>query len=395
MNSNVLIRMRQKEYQSVTAKTDKVYKADVIGERPERDTVWKELHNPNSTTFIQKMAIVLLIFASVFSIFKSINPSIQFADGFSAIAGFNPTLHLMFKIVTIVTNALIVSTGLVYTTMQATDPLTLEMINKHPMFKARAQSVAGMLKDKTHQNDSGIRVFTRAISLEAISPRLWQVLTYLVMAWLFLISSHGDGDIVIKYLPVVMEIALAHLVVEILHNWKTHSANVDKVLTLQSKEWDTKFASRHRNPEYLPILFQNLREALALMKRKGKRVNAWLDSASVKDVNDSVLGEYMWQSAGLTFAEQVTNQGISKAEKSATITKASAQISEVTNTENRIPPNGDKRWTPETLVQDFHARNLDPTIAYNQSKLDKDYQKGFAVRVAYRNGASDYFLGEK
>jgi hypothetical protein len=279
--------------------------------------------------------------------------------------------------------------------MQATDPLTLEMIKKHPMFKARMNSVAGMLKDKTLQNDSWVRVITRAISLEAISPRLWQGLTYFVMMWLFLISSHGDGDFVIKYLPVVMEIALAHLVVEILQNWRTHNANVDKVLTLQTKEWDTKFSTRHRNPEYLPILFQNLREALALMKRKGKRVNSWLDSASVQDVNESVLGEYMWQSAGLTFAEQVTNQSLSKAEQSATITMTSAQISEVKKVKNRIPPNGEKRWTPEALVQDFHARNLDPTVAYNQAALDKDYKKGFAVRVAYRNGASDYFLGGK
>lgn len=371
-----IAQLRQKEWLKIEAKATQRYIVEILGLEPNFSNTESKIPHSNPITIITKGAIVLLIALLVFTGFKSVDPALQFADGFAHVKDISPHLFTAFQIVSVIVNVLITTTGLLFTTIKATEQDTIEAMRRNPF------------------------QWGRAWRLEVLTPRLWTLLTYLVVVYLFIVSSRGDGDYFMKYLPVVLEVVLAHTVVDVIQNIRERRKTIHEVLEKRHNEWQAKLDNRYGEAKFLTILFQEMREALTLLRRNFSKPNAWLDSADAQTVLAAITGEYKRLTAGLEFAANITQNEVKREVKAQKVNSLapSATVKEV---KNRIPPEGASSWTVETLKQDFMLRDdITPDTDYPESRLNAEYKNGHGARGAFRGrdgkqGARTYFKGGK
>ncbi len=348
--------LSQAEWTKLEKRTSQVYQ----GTKPNKENTKKLLFHVKTLDVLTILTWTLLLAAMLFSIFKAIDPAVEFADSYHAVESLSPVAKIAFRWVTIVAVSLAVSTGLIFTTLKATDPDVLKMQDE---FLIQWRLVVLPIN---------------LWRLEVLTPRLWTIITYAIVGWLLWLSNQGAGSYFIKFIPVILEVVLAHLVSDTAKKNRIKDERVFNLLQERLTTWETRYHQRYASEEFLTALFQNLREALSLLGGKKNRKNAWLRQADSEAVLEAITAEYERLIAGQHFADNILKKGITP--------KTTAEQGAFA-----YPPNGTNRWTVDLLIADFHRRGLDRHMEYTQKDLDPDYASGTAYRTAFKNGAKDYF----
>jgi hypothetical protein len=325
--------------------------------------------NDNPINVLEWLAFFLLVAVGIFTGFKVVSLASPFAMSFFANAN-NKQLVDSFVLFTGVVFVLMSTTGLVYFKLQSEDEATLKAQKAHPI---------------KWRNGVPINIW----QIPVFSPRLFPLLTYFVAAWLFVVSSVGHGTVFEKYLPVVAELALTSLVADMLLKLRLRNIEINTVWRKRIEKYDDKLKALDYQPEYLTIVFQELREAVLGLERTDPKSrfrkwnpNSWLEFTSGENMRKAILSEYNRLTAGLHFANDVLTEEVYTEDE------------ETTHPGKRVPPANDKMWTVNNLRLDFKVRGLKPSLAYSEKDLAQDYMAGYGARTAWRKGAKLFFGGD-
>jgi len=373
-------KLTQQEWEQIKARAKAAFVTEIMGERPTYQTVRDTMPNPFRINPLEWGAILVLVFLAAFTGYKLAAVAVPFADSMATALTQETyieswVLH-SFQIVTAIMFVLMGTFSLIYFKLLDTDKQIVEMKEKTKYYKG-----------------------WRRLGLDWISPRLPYMIVYGSALWLFIVSSAGLDTVTFenfspfeRYLPIVLEIGLAHLVGELLIKQEKFHNLVIGTLDEQCKPYDERLAGYEADPEFLKILHRYLRAGLLAVERLPKdklaigrgrkfKVNAWLHDADGDTLDKIILAEYKRLTGGMRFAREII--GTTSRAKPSPQAKTGSD-------ERRIPPAGDKKWTAGTLVRDLKIRQVtDPN--YGENQLAADYAPGYGARAAWRNGGRELY----
>lgn len=236
------------------------------------------------------------------------------------------------------------------------------------------------MKDQRRQTYS--RKLLRFIDLDWLTPRLPILIVYLGIGWLFQISWAGERFFFLWLLPVMVEIAGAHLVAKIIVRYRQYREAVTANYVPQLKHWEDRVENYEEEKGFYQALYYCMFDKLA-----NKRVNRaypnrelFNDPNRIDEVNEIILSEFRRWNSGLNFA----NSALDLSEEVREEIKAEYVLDLPRDRDGKfIPPEGAERWTEATLRDHLHKRGIKISDV-TQGSLDEDYASGTAYRVAYR-----------
>lgn len=359
----------------------------VIGERPTRKSVAEKRHDKPTINFVMWFGIVTLIALTVVTFFKAAFVTLPFATSFSTelLQGQNVPVWVVetFKWSSVVLSMLMSTPALIFFKLLSEEDRILKKIKE--------------------TNRSGW--FMKWFDLNWLTPRLPAYMVGGTMLWLFYTAAHGVsniGDAFLRFLPVVMELALARLIGDILQQRLKFYDIISDVLKTEAERWDKEIQSIETDGRYLEALYRHFRTGLINvvryedeLKRKGKHSpNAWLMQANANKVKAFINAEYERLTDGMSF--RVDAEKLNRDRMAGQVRDGDEVVVPTAATHNvkRTPPNGDKLWTVNSMVRDFELRGLSKGSKYDRGQLDRDYTSGYGHRGAWANGAKDYFAAE-
>lgn len=221
-------------------------------------------------------------------------------------------------------------------------------------------------------------VLRTVISFEWLTPRLPGVITYMSIGWLIHISVSGGGNIFEIVLPLLIEIGLADRIARIIEKVGNYRSLIVDNLEQRQKRYAQRKQDFMNDKQFLQQFHADVREALTKIKRNGVQPNAWLENAESSVIDQAILSQYRRYTGGLHFAEAV--QGLNYETKLAT-------------TDEIVPPNGAKAWTPETLLADLLGNGITGDIS--ETFINERYGGKYAARKAWRDGAKAEYAKRK
>jgi hypothetical protein len=407
-------RLSQPEMDAVEAQAKQRWITEVLGERPTKKSVAKTLHNIYAISLLEWLGFALLICIGVVTGFKMVAIADPFARSF-----FPPDTHPFilnaFSLSMCLTFIFLSTSGLIYAALMDRYSAEIETQKKRTPklifsggWQGATLAALGVLAlafyslniKPEYAFGTALVVFAVTLYLgglpinlvQYLSPRLYHFLIYFITVWLFVVSSNGDGNVFERYGIVFAEIALAFLVENLLEKRSKWSQAVHDAWVTATKPYDERLDNYRYDEKFLVILFRQMREAMMMLERnhpdnkyKKYRPNYQLfNTADTKTVDDIIMTEYVRHTGGNRFAKAVL--------KLDTVEEQRAEPPvEFVQPEKRIPPQGDTMWTPESLKKDFIVRGINPNVDYSEADLRNDYEKGYEVRAAFRNGAKTYF----
>lgn len=369
--SQDIAKLRLNEWQLIQAKAKRIW-LGAIGTRPTFAEVKASLPNPHTISFLEILAVVVLIVLTAFTSYKVGALAIPFA------LQTLETLSQHTQLAKWVQDSFVIVTALLFMLLATPSVIYFKLLADEP-------EVTAEKKETAHT-----KWYSR-MSLHYLTPRLPSVVVYLSVLWLIVISNQLPGTPFEKFLPVVVEVALAALVGNILQKRKKFNEIVWDALREKTDPYDNRMKNFEQDSLYLRTLYQVMREEVSKIKRhdpKIKRdaaVNAWLEAADDQLVYRILSAEYRRLTSGDQFAHAVQAGGAE--------TQPETEADEIRST-LRKPPMGDAVWTPETLAHDLRVRGLDPAAGYTEEQLRKDYDSAYKPRSAWRSGARKQFLGK-
>lgn len=364
--------LRLSAWRKLEDHTTKKYISEHLGDKPTRDSVSKATPNTDPVTLLEWLTVILLLVLVAFSVFKAVPVAIAFADSYLAVAELPDYLLIPFRVAAVLAGAMLVSTGLIFTTMMAQAPHILQL-----------------------QKDFAVKGNPfRLFLLEVLVPRMFTFLTYSVIVWLFLISSHGEGSYAMKFLPVIFEVVLAHLTIDVYNKKVKRNNEITLLLNAALIDWKKALNDRYSNATFLEMLYLEMREAIIYMKvGRGKTPNAWMLELNNDSVMEIITKEYLRLTSGMQFALNLTSEKIEREEIKAQVAERGQPLEQIAPPKNSHTspdyPNG--KWTVASLKGNFQQRGLNPDVKYTEKNLNQDYLGDCGAREAYREGAKFYF----
>lgn len=370
-------KFRAKEWNEATRKARVKFEREVLGVRPTFDTVKKDIPNPHTISPLEWAAMLVLIVLTIFTSFKVGALAVPFAV--EALA----TLTQHTEINIHIQNIFIIVTAFLFMLLATPSLLYFKLLDQEPEILAEKKATVGY-------------GWSKRLTLDYITPRLPYLMVYISLGWLIYISATLPGTPFEQFIPVVAEIGLAALVGNLLKKRTDFNNIVYAALSERTAPYDKRKADYEQDGQYLRILYQIMREDLMLLPRgivggKKQYPNAWIETASAEDVDAVIVAEYKRLTGGLHFAAKVT--GAEPLPESISVTlPTQPKLDVVPNAAGlRLPPRGQKSWTPEDLYIDLRARGLTPAKPYTEADLSKDYAPGYEARGAWRRGARTLF----
>lgn len=364
-------KLRLNEWAAIQNKAKLLWMRDVLGERPTFDNIKKTLPNQHQVTLLEWLAVLVLVVLTVFTSFKVGALAVPFATQSL------DTLSQHTYLAQWVQDGFILVTALLFMLLATPSVIYFKLLSNEPEIKAEK-------RDTRHA-----KFYTR-ISLDYITPRLPALTVYLSVAWLVVISAQLPGTPFEQYLPVVVEVALAMLVGNIMRKRTDFNKIVWDALKERTTPYDARLAGYEHDGSYLRVLYSVMREEVAAIKRpnptskRNDRPNAWLEEADDNTLYQLLSLEYRRLTSGERFAEAVVNgKGIDPTPV--------AQVQVLHSGDKRKPPAGDRKWTADTLLHDLRVRGINPTVGYSEADIAADYETGFNARGAWRAGAREEF----
>lgn len=316
-------KLKQNDWRYIKNKARKLFIQE-LGPRPNFNSVKKDMPNPFEITYLEKAAILVLVVLTISTSIKAGAVGVSFAA--SQIAELtNPSIlaTTVFQLVTMVLFALMATPSLIYFKLLDHDPEI-------------------MRQKKATQHWP----YSKRLSLDYLTPRLPYYIVYASAAWLVIINSHGHGNIFEKYLPVILEVGLAHLVGVIMEKKYAFNKLVWEALALKTQPYDNAVKNYQNDPRYLHILYQVMREYMINLRVGMTRPNSWMETADDDTISKIIHAEYKRLTGSIQNAVQTTK---------------------------RMPPNGIK-WTADELMHDFEIRQLPINMKYTAKDLYRDYE---------------------
>ncbi len=374
MDERKLAPLRMDEWAAIQKRAKMLWEKTSLGVRPTFDEIKKTLPNAHSISILEWLAMVVLIVLTAFTSYKVGALAVPFAAKTLAVLAdhteISDPVKTSFTLVTALLFMLLATPSVIYFKLLAHEPeITAER--------------------KATEDIKGWRRF----SLEWVTPRLPSVVVYFSIAWLVLISSALPGSVFEQYLPVVVEVALATLVGNILDKRTRFNKVVYDALKEKTDPYDQRLKNYETDTQYLKTLYQTMREGLmAIMRtdpatRRSHKVNAWIEEADEQIVYRLLSAEYRRLNSGAQFAADIN------APAPMAQTPADTEPVPVGIGTKRVPPAGESVWTVDTLLHDLQVRGLNPAAGYSEMELLKDYAPKFGARDAWRGGAKKLFLG--
>lgn len=368
----MIARFRLDEWTKTQNRAKAAWEKDVLGKAPDRKSIRKTISNPFFITALEWAAVAVLLVAMIFTFLKIGVSAVTYVDNLVIALGHGayvePVIRDFFRVAAIVFFGLLSTPGLIYFQLFDRDDKEIQKLKEATARKAQG---------------SWWYYFTLAY----ITPRLPGLMVYVITGWLLFISSAGDGSVFEKYVPVIAEVAFAHLVGDIISKRSAFSRLINQKVEELTAAWEHKRDNIETDNSYRQTLYRFMREDLAGLKRmvngKDTQVNRnWVEvEASAAELHGAIMNEYLRLNDGANFAEQVEQFKRS----GAVITAAPVNASPF-----RQPPNGAKTWTPETLLTDLRIMNLKPS-EMNEKKLAEVYGGDHLARKAWRDGAREQF----
>lgn len=359
------------EWEAVERKAYEKYK-ERLGKRPTRKTVSREIINENRVNIVYKMAFVLLFAILVFQSIKIVYASEPLAnllvETLSHSEVHNEWALEVFKISTAVVAVLTGTVGLVF----------MEIFALNSATQARQRETKNKNK----------------LSLEWIVPRLPNILVYLIMLYLFIISNVGNQTIVERLMTniiVLSELALAMPFGKILSRIENHREAVTQALYIAQKNFDTLYEQYATDPRYLRALLQVAREDFFTLGARGRNPspNARFRDADTATVESIIADELQRVKGGNLFVSQVTGWLLADHAKRP-IVPSEADASKPNDSKalgQRTPPNGARQWATETLINDLIASNAPKDIT--EKYITSLYANGYNARKVWRKTAKN------
>lgn len=358
------------EWQTVTDKAKAQY-LDSLGKRPTKGSVKKEIVDNNRLDSLNQIAILLLIIISIFTGFKAVFTSVPLSESMIESIlhkGAVPQQVLLgFQISIAVTFVLATTFSLIY-------------------FKLLAEHPNTMRKKLQSKRES-------KWSLEYWSPRLPSYIVYLSIALIVIISNQANktiADWVFNNLIVLAELGLSYPVARWLAKTQARGEMLSSELLEQRTQYDNLVANYESQPIYLRNLFQLASEALFNLEGDSRRdrPNAELRNADVKLIEQIIAREYQRLNGGVAFSANIANwlqadlhKGVNN--NIATEIENAKGVEKLEKGEPRVPPNGAKSWTHETLYADLVKHNVPHGI--NEHELSEMYAPNYGTRKVWRN----------
>lgn len=361
--------LRMEEWAAIQKKAKAIWEKTHLGTRPTFDEVKKTRPKTHSISVLEYAAMLVLVVLTIFTSYKVGALAVPFAeDTLELLGGHAPLaewVKVSFTLVTMLLFSLLATPSVIYFKLLAHEP---EIINE----KAATQAYT----------------FWQKFSLEWVTPRLPAMVVYGTIAWLFVISAQLPGTPFEQFLPVVVEVALATLVGNILDKRTEDNRLIYQALKEKTDPYDLRLKTYEKDGQYLKTLYQTMREGvMAIMRsdpttRRTHRVNAWIEDADEGTLYRVLSAEYNRLNGGERFANDQINP-----------TVAAAVVEVEGHEPKRTPSTGENAWTVDSLVHDLRVRGLDPAAGYSEMQLLKDYAPKFGARDAWRGGAKKAFLG--
>lgn len=404
------------EMDAIDIKAKNRFITEVMGARPTKQSVAKTLHNVYAISLLEWLGFALLICIAIVTGFKMVAVADPFARSFFH-PDTNPTVLNLFSLAMCVTFILLSTSGLIYAALMDRYSSEIEVQKKRTpklifsggwqgstiaALGVLALTVFSLNIEMNYAIGTSVVVFAITMYLgglpvnlvQYLSPRLYHFLIYFITVWLFVVSSNGDGNIFERYGIVFAEIALAFLVENLLEKRSKWSQAVHTAWQDAIKPYDERLENYKYDGKFLVILFREMRETMMNLERpssdnryKKIRPNYRLfNEADTKVIDEIIMTEYIRHTGGNRFARNILKQ----AEAGVTAERVEP-LTENSQAEKRIPPQGDTVWTPESLKKDFIVRGINPNVEYSEAHLRTDYEAGYDARSAFRNGARTYF----
>ncbi len=376
------VKINDIEWEATRLAAKQTFLNEKLGARPTKESIVKSRHDAPKISFVMWWGIMTLVALTIVTSFKAVFVSWPFAVEFSAqmLEGqaIDGWMVVAFQFSMAVLAVLMATPALIF-------------------FKLLSEEERIVKKIRETEREGW---FTKWFDLNYLTPRLPSMMVWGTMAWLFYTAAHGVdsiGSAFLRFLPVVMELALARLVGDILAAGFKFDGIVLEVLKQETEKWDKAAANFEDDDDYNTFLFQRLRSAVINLKRKDERrrdiqPNLWMMEASGDAVNRFIISEYERLTGGQPFAIAVKNIRKNRAAgQPEAVVNAAAEAIVADTTSKRVPPHGDKEWTAETLIRDFELRGLAKGESYDRGRLDREYAAGFNARGAWSAGAMAYF----
>lgn len=373
MATQTLKRLSLKQGEKAERKADKRYIEEVLDGKPSHRKIRQNNVNQKPVTIMEWLAMFFLVFGLFPYAWMKVQPfSVLYADTFWG------TENVYFQYATGIVFGLLVTIGFIFFKLQTEDLSVLTRQEENPIEYPKIEPklrVGNLWK------------------IEVWSPRMFGILTYMVLLWQLAVAIEGIHDYrhfiewLNAILPVLAEIGLATTVAKVFSKIRSRNIELGEALILQKQTFKDAFNNRHKDARYLTIFFQELREMLSNM-----RGNGWLKLANSEITRQAIMSEYERLTAGLEFALDVFEKRtvrasiVNQIEEQADIMDS---LDKKDDTDGYRPPNRATAWTPETLRQHFTARpDLNTNMVYTQKNLDADYNSGYGVRTAFRGNKS-------
>lgn len=348
------------EFESMNNRAKRLWITKELGVKPTKKSIRKVIENPSPVNFLEGVAIAVLLVLMAWTWFKVGAVAVPFAEKTLEILGehtqISDPVKNSFTVLTIVLFSLLSTPAVLYFKVLSHDERTIKEIERHPA-----------------------RRWYSYASLEYLTPRLPAWVTYASIGWLIFLSTQLKGSVFELYIPVLVEIALAQLVGEILDKNQKYNKLISNAYADRLKNYEARESAYETDPTFLRVLYMVLSEDLAKLKRRNlnsnreERVNAWLGEADEDTKYRVVSAEYFRQTKGTKFADAVLSPS----------TPVAVLTAEIGSTK-RLPPAGQHVWTPESLLSDLLMRGITGKDDYNQARLDADYDTSAKPRAAWR-----------
>lgn len=362
--------LRQPEFEKVYSRTTQQFR-QMVETRPQYKKVAKDFPNPHTINVLEWMAMVVLIVLSVMTSYKVGAAAVPYGKNMME------ALTAKQYVVGWVQDSFIFVSAVFFMLMATPALIYFKLLDRDP--KVEKERIETQRRSK--------------LSLDYLTPRLPSVMVYGIVIWLLLVSSHGlvldVNDPIFSaarffevYLPVVIEVALAVLVGNILEKRKKFSDLIRANMRETNDRIDRELENYATDKRFLKMLYRNLREAFLQLERPSKDNNRRTYQPNLELENDAkldsiLIAQYKRLTGGDNFVAGVADEQ-----------QPRGLEPELPTVGKRVPPNGSANWTVAGLIHDLKLRGIGDT--YTEAQLSADYAAGYGARAAWRGGAKNY-----
>lgn len=376
-------KLTDKEWYGISKRALENWKAKHLKERPTYKTVKKTtpgLYYISSVVWLGFLvAFILVTYGSVKQGLSALPFATSMVAALAHNEGVSPEFLSAVKVLTVVTFVGFGGFSLIFFQILSYDPRVLAD-------QRRTEKISHEWSQtfKIWKWEYTLSIDFKWLDLDYLTPRIPGIMVYLVTLWVIWTSLSVPGNILERFLPVLGELGLVHLLTGVLDGLASNRQTIEYKLAPLQEAWDKRLESYNTDTTYYDELYPLIRYMLLTLKRDGKRVNQHLEflpDDGLDVIIDTELGRL---SGNVGFSQRAVK--IINERNSVLMGETLAPV-----TLQRVPPNNKPQWTPQDLFNELKAMNV--PADYNEAQLAKDFAPDYEARKAWRGTPASGIVG--